>query len=1050
MFLPFTYRVKIRTRLILLCLGVATPLLLIGCFSLFEEYSTLKQEAQRATRFQNAIAVRSLEHWISSQLDSVKAVSSLSTFQTNKPDSVMRVLNTALEAQRSWTEIFIVNRAGVVSHYATADSKDEVAEDGPDQTGIPSQTAPKAQKASADKAQHAPVRMPQKSYGNSHARYYQKAHRWMPLHSRRRIVNAAIHKKPQNQLQKPTLNMAGTAFGNTSRNTTRSVAQMHETTAHLDPLFASSIFDNREPTISNYTESPLTHRAVLLVGAPIISQGTARAALVIAIDPKAVLELFQGLGETEGAVVTVVDGNKRVVARTIGDDIWEGKDFSGAKTVQAAEHSLRGDLETVGIADSTARAYAYERIPGLNWLVIVGVPSNAIYGGAHSWFTTMILLAAFALVTSLCLAFLATTHFTRNIHLLVREALALGRGDLSKRVQVKATDELGTLAEAFNEMATRLELDQEQKIMVENISESIRQSLDLEQILHTTVRELGRALEASRCCLALIEDSDEENSDVELVFNHVWYDHAVGGFPLAHKSIVITPKSVMRIMLEQGSILSLDVLEEDSSTPLFENDQNSPEDWRSIRSLIACPISDEKRPVGLILVHQCDRPRVWTDAELELVEATARHVVLAMQQARLYARTKAMAEQEMLIGRIVRSVRSSLDLDTILNTVTEELCNALQLDRCQIAQPRQEGPLVVTHESHVPDIKTSKGLNLYSEPIDFRPEAGTEIRYPGRSFVLGIDLSKIRTDQTSPPPENNGQVRDAASDDTVKEAPIAIINNTEIDSRTLPFQEFIYNTGARSLIAAPLISENRLVGLLIVQQCKTQRTWKPREVQLVAAIADQLAIAITHAHLFAQVKYQAITDGLTGLYNHIYFKNRLGEEIRLAQRKGTPCSLLMIDLDKLKEINDNFGHPVGDAAIRQVAGILKNLLRSGDTAARYGGEEFGVILPETSLLEAALIGDRLCAQIASTHVPGLGKITASIGAAAFPKQARDTGDLVEKADRALYAAKNNGRNQIWIYDEAEQAAHSMEGGIPQRLSMTNIGQPESSKPDWNA
>jgi diguanylate cyclase (GGDEF)-like protein len=956
-FLPFSYRVKIRTRLILLCLGVAAPLLVIGSVSLFEEYKTLKQEAQRATRFQNAIAVRSLEHWIGSQLDTVKAVASLSTFQTNKPDSVMRVLNTALEAQSAWTEIFIVNRAGTVAHYATANGPEGIEE-----------------------------------------------------------------------------------------------------TVKLDPLFAASIFDNREPIISNYTESPLTQRPALLIGAPIISQGKARAALIVSVDPKAVLKLFQGLGETEGAVIDVIDANKRVVARTLNDDYWEGKDFSGAKTVRAAEQSLRGDLEGVGIADSTARAYAFEHIPGLNWLVIIGVPSNAIYGSAHNWLTIMILLAGCAVIASLCLAFLATSHFTRNIHLLVKEALALGRGDLSKRVQVKAKDELGTLAEAFNEMATRLELDQEQKIMVENISEAIRQSLDLEQILHTTVRELGRALEASRCCLALIDDSNEENNDTELVFNHVWYDRANGGVPLAHKSIVITPKSVMRIMLEQGSILSLDVLEEDSSTPLFENDQNSPEDWRSIRSLIACPISDEKRPVGLILVHQCDRPRVWTDAELELVEATARHVVLAMQQARLYARTKAMADQEMLISRIVRSVRSSLELDTILNTVTEELCTAMQVDRCQIAQPRQEGPLVITHEFHAADLKTSKGVNLYSEPIDFRPEAGTEIRYPGRNFVLGIDLSKMRTDPVPPlpPPENNGQVQDPASEDTVREAPIAIINNTETDSRTLPFQEFIYNTGARSLIAAPLISENRLIGLLIVQQCKTQRTWKPREVQLVAAIADQLAIAVTHAHLFAQVKYQAITDGLTGLYNHIYFKNRLGEEIRLAKRKGTPCSLLMIDLDKLKEINDNFGHPVGDAAIRQVAGILKNLLRSGDTAARYGGEEFGVILPETSLLEAALIGDRLCAQIASAHVPGLGRITASIGAAAYPKQANDMGDLVEKADRALYAAKNSGRNQIWIYDEAEQAAHSVEGGIPQRLSMTNIGQKDATatatpnlKPEWN-
>ena len=202
----------------------------------------------------------------------------------------------------------------------------------------------------------------------------------------------------------------------------------------------------------------------------------------------------------------------------------------------------------------------------------------------------------------------------------------------------------------------------------------------------------------------------------------------------------------------------------------------------------------------------------------------------------------------------------------------------------------------------------------------------------------------------------------------------------------------------------------------------------------MAIIADQLAIAVAHAHLFAQVKYQAITDGLTGLYNHVHFKNRLAEELRLAQRKGTACSLLMIDLDKLKEINDNFGHPVGDAAIRQVAAILKTLLRSGDTAARYGGEEFGVILPETSLADAALIADRLCTQIANAHVPGLGKITASIGAASYPRQGKDMKDLIEKADCALYTAKNSGRNKIHTYDDADYTSKK-DRVVPQGVSL---------------
>src|SRR5439155_22263388 len=113
-----------------------------------------------------------------------------------------------------------------------------------------------------------------------------------------------------------------------------------------------------------------------------------------------------------------------------------------------------------------------------------------------------------------------------------------------------------------------------------------------------------------------------------------------------------------------------------------------------------------------------------------------------------------------------------------------------------------------------------------------------------------------------------------------------------------------------------------------------------------------LAVAISHARLFAQVKHQAVTDGLTELYNHVYLKRKLVEELRRAQRRGTPCALLMLDLDKLKKINDAYGHPVGDSAIRQVGWALRNTLRSGDTAARYDAKEFAPIMPDTSLSDA--------------------------------------------------------------------------------------------------
>lgn len=914
--MPVNYTIpvilNIRTRMLLLCVGVALPLLAIGSFSLWKEYGSLREEAQRATIFQAGTAARTVTNWISTETDTVKAIAALPEIKGLNIDSARKILPTAVQAKTSWIELGLFNVQG---------------------EPLVSTAGPREQA--------------------------------------RLAVDAKMSARE----------------------------------------FISSVVQTHRPAVSGYTQAPMSGKPCILIGVPVSSsKGDLKSVLVAAIQPKAILRLFTDLGGSDGDIVAVIDQNKRVIARTLQNDFWQGKDYSHAKTVQAAAKAWKGTIEAVGIADPIQRAYAFEHLIGSGWLVIVGVPTVAIYGAAHDWLMIMLVLALCAIGVSVLLAFWATSHFTRTIKVLAREALSIGRGDFSKRVDVPARDELGLLARAFNEMVERLKMDQDKKAMTERLSEAIRHSLDLDEILNTTVRELGKAMAASRCCLALVDTHDSQNvADDELVFNYVWWNQEKAGAPLKNRSVLITHNSVMRMILEQGTILSLDVLDDSSPTPLFENSSHSPDDWRSIRSLIACPITTKDGPLGVILVHQCDRLRVWSESELELVESITRHVALAMEHARLYNRAKALAEQEMLINHIVRSVRSSLDLDTILSTVTRELGLALGVDRCQIAQPRKEGPLVVTHEFHRTGFSSVQGINIYPDQIDFHPNMG--LANHGRSTVLGINLHKLQEHAAL-----EGQPR-ASQEETLREAPIAIITDVFEDSRSIPFKDFLDACGSRSLIAAPLLNEHRLVGVLIVHQSSRMRQWKPSEIQLVAAIADQLAIAITHAHLFAQVTHQAITDGLTGLYNHVYFKNRLSEEMRLAQRKATSCSLLMIDLDKLKQINDQFGHPVGDAAIRQIAAILKTLLRSGDTAARYGGEEFAVILPETTLLEAALIADRLCSQIRNTTVPGLGRITASIGAACYPKHASTLEELVEKADKALYVAKNSGRDQVRLYEE---------------------------------
>jgi len=169
----------------------------------------------------------------------------------------------------------------------------------------------------------------------------------------------------------------------------------------------------------------------------------------------------------------------------------------------------------------------------------------------------------------------------------------------------------------------------------------------------------------------------------------------------------------------------------------------------------------------------------------------------------------------------------------------------------------------------------------------------------------------------------------------------------------------------------------------------------------------------------------AQTDGLTALYNHRFFQQLLAAEMSRAQRFKRPLSLIMLDVDRFKAYNDAYGHQAGDRALQHLARLLKRSSRNYDLIARYGGEEFVIILPETDKRLAAEVAERVRAAVAETPIEhaeaSQGEyITVSLGVAGFPQDAMEKGDLVRKADRALYRAKRRGRNQVCIY-EADDA-----------------------------
>jgi diguanylate cyclase (GGDEF)-like protein len=218
------------------------------------------------------------------------------------------------------------------------------------------------------------------------------------------------------------------------------------------------------------------------------------------------------------------------------------------------------------------------------------------------------------------------------------------------------------------------------------------------------------------------------------------------------------------------------------------------------------------------------------------------------------------------------------------------------------------------------------------------------------------------------------------------------------------------------LAVVPLVFQQRFIGALEVVDDQPARTWQDNEILLLRTVANQVAVAINHADLYAQIKQQALTDPLTGCYNRRLFEMHLERDLQMATRTHQPVSLLMLDLDRFKQLNDSAGHDAGDSALRKLADCLRQVVRAVDTAARFGGDEFALILPHAYSEGALIVAERLRSQIEKIEIPGFGHLAASIGIASFPMHASSPAELMVAADAALYLAKRGGRNRVAVFD----------------------------------
>ncbi len=223
--------------------------------------------------------------------------------------------------------------------------------------------------------------------------------------------------------------------------------------------------------------------------------------------------------------------------------------------------------------------------------------------------------------------------------------------------------------------------------------------------------------------------------------------------------------------------------------------------------------------------------------------------------------------------------------------------------------------------------------------------------------------------------------------------------------------------GIRSIICIPLILGKDIVGALYLDDF-VPRNFSKQNLDTLEIFGSFAALSIKNAKLHAQTQQLAVTDGLTGLYNHRQFKEFFSRELSRARRHKKHLSVIMFDIDDFKKFNDTYGHPLGDRVLQIVAELLPQILRQGDILCRYGGEEFIAILPETCIDKAVAAAERVRSAVETDSIKMLNGqtqtgITVSIGVASYPADGDSVTDLLSSVDKLLYKAKGSGKNRVY-------------------------------------